>query len=175
MHARLRKIRLLRSRNRRYLSRFTRNERGVQLAELAIVLPLLALLFGATAEFGRYFHQYTTLAKAARVGARYLATACVKPVEDVNAKNLVVYGNVAGTGSPVLGGLDPSNITSTKRDSTGAVMAAGVPQTVTVDVTNFKFQPLFNLGGLMNNNGLSLNIDLKPSVTMRYLLTTPCI
>jgi Flp pilus assembly protein TadG len=134
-------------------------------------------MFGATAEFGRYFHEYTTLSKAARIGARYLATACVKPdgLEDLKAKNLVVYGNAAGTGSPVLAGLDVSNITITKRDSTGAVMTAGVPQTVTVDVTNFKFQPLFNLGGLMNNNGLSLNIDVKPSVTMRYLLTTPCI
>jgi Flp pilus assembly protein TadG len=132
-------------------------------------------MFAATAEFGRYFHEYTTLAKAARVGARYLSTACVKPVEDVNAKNIVVYGNAAGTGSPVLNGLDASNITITRRDSTGAVMAAGVPQTVTVGVTDYKFQPLFNLGGLMNNNGLSLNIDVKPSVTMRYLLTTPCI
>jgi len=132
-------------------------------------------MFGATAEFGRYFHEYTTLSKASRIGARYLATACVKSSEDLNAKNLVVYGNAAGTGSPVLAGLDVSNITITKRDSTGAVMVAGVPQTVTVDVTNFKFQPLFNLGGLMNNNGLSLNIDVKPSVTMRYMLTTPCI
>ena len=175
MHVRIRKIRLLRSWKRRYLARFARNERGVQLAELAIVLPLLALMFGATAEFGRYFHEYTTLAKSARIGARYLATACVKSSEDLNAKNLVVYGNAAGTGSPVLAGLDPSYITITRRDSTGAVMVAGVPQTVTVDVTNFKFQPLFNLGGLMNNNGLSLNIDVKPSVTMRYLLTTPCI
>jgi len=172
MHARLRKIRLLRSRNRRYLSRFTRNERGVQLAELAIVLPLLALLFGATAEFGRYFHEYTTLAKAARVGARYLATACVKSSEDLNAKNLVVYGNAAGTGSPVLDGLDATNITITRIDSAGG---SGFPETVTVGITNFKFQPLFDLGGLMNNNGLSLNIDVKPSVTMRYLLTTPCI
>ena len=175
MHVRLRKIRLMRSRNRRYLSRFARSERGVQLAELAIVLPILALLFAATAEFGRYFHEYTTLAKAARVGARYLATACVKPTEDVKAKNIVVYGNAAGTGSPVYDGLTPAQITITKRDSTGAVMAAGVPQTVTVSVTDFKFQPLFDLGGLMNNNGLSLNIDVKPSVTMRYLLTTPCI
>jgi len=175
MHVRLRKIRLLRSWKRRYLARFARNERGVQLAELAIVLPLLALMFGATAEFGRYFHEYTTLAKSARIGARYLATACVKPGEDLNAKNLVVYGNAAGTGSPVLDGLDASYITITKRDSTGAVITSGVPQTVTVDVTNFKFQPLFDLGGLMNNNGLSLNIDVKPSVTMRYLLTTPCI
>jgi Flp pilus assembly protein TadG len=174
MHIRLRKIRLLHSRNRRYLSRFTRNERGVQLAELAIVLPLIALMFAATAEFGRYFYEYTTLAKASRIGARYLATACIKPNEDVNAKNLVVYGNAAGTGSPVLDGLTPAYITIARKDSTGAD-TLGVPRTVTVTVTGFKFQPLFDLGGLMNNNGLSLNIDVKPSVTMRYLLTTSCI
>jgi Flp pilus assembly protein TadG len=173
MHIRLRKIRLLRRRNRRPIARFTRNERGVQLAELAIVMPILILLFAVTAEFGRYFYEYTTLAKAARIGARYLATACVKPGEDLNAKNLVVYGNAAGTGSPVITGLDPSNITITRR--VGAVPTAGFPETVTVDVTSFKFQPLFDLGGLMNNNGLSLNIDVKPSVTMRYLLTTPCV
>jgi Flp pilus assembly protein TadG len=181
MHVRLRKIRLMRSRNRRWLSRFTRNERGVQLAELAIVLPILALLFGATAEFGRYFYEYTTLAKASRVGARYLASACVRTTEDTNAKNIVVYGNAAGTGSPILTGvtpLAPANIDIIRRDSTGAVMPpppnAGVPQTVTVTVKDYKFTPLFNLGGLMNNNGLSLNIDVKPSVTMRYLLSTPC-
>jgi Flp pilus assembly protein TadG len=173
MHIRLRKIRLLRRRNRRPIARFTRNERGVQLAELAIVMPILILLFAVTAEFGRYFYEYTTLAKAARIGARYLATACVKPGEDANAQNLVVYGNAAGTGSPVIAGLTPGKITITRR--IGGVVTPGVPETVTVDVTDFKFQPLFDLGGLMNNNGLSLNIDVKPSVTMRYLLTTPCV
>jgi Flp pilus assembly protein TadG len=174
MHVRLRKIRLLRSPYRRYLSRFTRNELGVQLAELAIALPVLVLLFGATAEFGRYFYAYTTLAKASRVGARYLATSCVnKPSQDVIAKNLVVYGNAAGTGSPVLSGLAPGNITITRLDSNGDTV--GFPQTVKVDITDFKFQPLFDLGGLMNNNGLSLNIDVKPSITMRYLLTTACV
>jgi hypothetical protein len=176
MYVRLRKIRLLRFRTRRYLRRFTRNERGVQLAELAIVLPILALVFAATAEFGRYFYEYTTLAKAARVGARYLATACVKPGEAVKTKNLVVYGNAAGTGSPVLEGLTTGNITIIMKDSNvpQQVITSGVPQTVTVSVTDFKFQPLFDLGGLMNNSGLSLNIDVKPSVTMRYLLQTPC-
>ena len=175
MHIRLRKIRLLRRRNRRPIAGFTRNERGVQLAELAIVMPILILLFAVTAEFGRYFYEYTTLAKAARIGARYLATACVKPSEDANAQNLVVYGNAAGTGSPVITGLTPGKITITKRDRLGVVMTSGVPETVTVNVTSFKFQPLFDLGGLMNNSGLSLNIDVKPSVTMRYLLTTPCV
>jgi hypothetical protein len=56
----------------------------------------------------------------------------------------------------------------------GVVMTDGL-RTVTVTVTGLNFQPVFDLGGLMRNNGLSLNIALNPSVTMRYLLTTPCV
>ena len=176
MHVRIRKIRLLRRLSRRAgIARLARNERGVQLAELAIVLPLLVVMFAATAEFGRYFYAYTTLAKGARVGARYLAGACVKSYEDTNAKNIVVYGNAAGTGSPILPGLDATNISIVRKDPAGNVVVAGVPQTVTVTVTGFNFQPVFDLGGLLRNNGLSLNIALNPSVTMRYLLTTPCV
>ena len=176
MHFRIRKIRLLRRLSRRAgIARLVRNERGVQLAELAIVLPLLVVMFAATAEFGRYFYAYTTLAKGTRVGARYLAGACVKGYEDTNAKNIVVYGNAAGTGSPILPGLDATNISIVRKDAAGNVVVAGVPQTVTVTVSGFNFQPVFDLGGLMRNNGLSLNIALNPSVTMRYLLTTPCV
>src|SRR5215813_9949810 len=106
MHHRVRKIRNDRRwRRMSWVARFRRDESGIQLVELAIVLPILLMLFGAVAEFGRYFYEYTTVAKAARVGARYLATAAVKPAEDANAKNLVVYGNTAGTGSPVISGL----------------------------------------------------------------------
>ena len=54
MCPRIRKIRLLR-RFRRRLASIGHNERGVQLVELAIVLPLFMILFAATAEFGRYF------------------------------------------------------------------------------------------------------------------------
>lgn len=174
MHIRLRKIRLLRRINRR-AARLVRNERGVQLAELAIVLPLLVVMFAATAEFGRYFYAYTTLAKGARLGSRYLATACNKANEDTNAKNLVVFGNIAGTGSPILPGLDATKITIVRKDAAGNPMVGGVPNTVTVSTTSFNFQPVFDLGGLMRNNGLSLNIALNPSVTMRYMLTTPCV
>ena len=75
MHHRLRKIRnVRRSRRLNWLSRFRRSEAGVQLVEVAIVIPVLLMLFGAVAEFGRYFYEYTTLAKAARVGARYMST-----------------------------------------------------------------------------------------------------
>jgi Flp pilus assembly protein TadG len=168
MHPRVTKIRRLRRLFR--LSRFRSDERGVQLVELAIVLPIFILLFGATAEFGRYFYEYTTLAKSARVGARYLATAAVNSTEDTSAKNIVVYGNSAGTGNPILSGLSTTNVTITR---SGGVPV--LPQTVTVQITGFKHQPIFDLGAITNTSTLSMNIDVKPSVTMRYLLTQPPI
>ena len=61
---------------------FKRDDRGLQLVELAIAVPILVLLFAAAAEFGRYFQEYTTLAKGSRVAARYLATACTNGVDD---------------------------------------------------------------------------------------------
>jgi len=168
MHPRVTKIRRLRRLFR--LSRFRSDERGVQLVELAIVLPIFILLFGATAEFGRYFYEYTTLAKSARVGARYLATAAVNSTEDTNAKNIVVFGNSAGTGNPILSGLSTANVSITR---SGGVPV--LPQTVTVQITGFKHQPIFDLGAITNTSTLSMNIDVKPSVTMRYLLTQPPI
>ena len=150
------------------LSRAINDERGVQLVELAIVIPILVMLFAATAEFGRYFYEYTTLAKASRAGARYLATAAVNSTEDTKAKNIVVFGNSGGSGSPVLPGMTVSNVSITRQ---GGVPV--LPQTVTVQITSFKHQPIFDLGALTKVTSLSTNVDVKPSVTMRYLLTQP--
>jgi Flp pilus assembly protein TadG len=169
MHARIRRIRN-RRRWRRFLDlqRFRRDERGLQLVETAIVVPIFLILFGATAEFGRYFYEYTTLAKSSRVGSRYLSTAVVNGTEDAAAKNIVVYGNTAGTGSPILTGLSTTHVVITRQGGTPVL-----PQTVTVSIVGYKHQPIFDLGKLTNNVGLSLNVDIKPSVTMRYLLTQP--
>ncbi len=168
MHSRIKKIRL--HRRQRKLRRLGRDERGVQLVELAIVLPIFILLFAATAEFGRYFYEYTTLSKATRVGARYLATAAVKPSEDTNVKNIVVFGNAAGTGTPLLTGLSTSNVTITR---SGGVPI--LPETVTVQISGFRHQPIFDLGKLTKSATLSMDIDIKPSATMRYLLTQPLL
>ena len=173
MHHRLRKIRnTRRSRRLHWLSRFRRDDSGVQLLEVAIVLPILLVLFGAVAEFGRYFYEYSTVAKASRLGARYLASKSVTGSTNyvANAKNLVVYGNIAGTGTPVLTGLTTSNVVVTYSGGT-----PGIPDTVTVSITGFKHQSVVDLGKLLNNAGLTLNVDVKPSVTMRYLLTTPSV
>jgi Flp pilus assembly protein TadG len=177
MRPRIRKVRLLRRLRRLTRIRsLVRNENGIQLAELAIVLPVLLVLFAATAEFGRYFYEYTTLAKAARVGTRFLVTAKVNCAQANQARNLVVYGNTAGTGSPLLEGLTTANVKVTPNDlaCTGGT-PPGVPETITVQIINYEHQSLFDLGGLMKNSTFSLNVAVKPSVTMRYLLTTPLV
>ena len=171
MESRLRKIRARRRWLRlAWLHSHLKDERGTQLVELAIVLPILVLLFAATAEFGRYFYEYTTLAKASRAGTRYLVTSAVNATEDGKAKNIVVYGNEAGTGSPLIPGLTTANVVISRQ---GGVPV--LPQTVKVQIYNFKHQPIFDLGKLTKVTSLSLNVDVKPSVTMRYLLTQPPI
>lgn len=150
--------------------RFARNERGIQLVELALVLPVFLMLFGATAEFGRFFYEYTTLAKGARAGSRYLVTAPVNATEDAIARNIVVYGNAAGTGTPIVKGLTTANVTITRE---GGVPV--LPETVKVQIIGYQYQPIFDLGKILNSKTLSLNVDVKPSVTMRYLLTQPLI
>jgi hypothetical protein len=150
------------------LHRFARDERGIQLVEVAIVIPIFLVLFAATAEFGRYFYEYTTLAKAAEVGTRYLSQATVEAAEDTAAKNLVVYGNVAGSGTPILPGLAPGHVIITR---TGPIPVT--PETVSIQIVGYQHQSIFNLGALVRNAGLSMNVDVKPSVTMRYLQTQP--
>src|SRR5215813_453795 len=154
---------------------FKRDERGVQLVEFAIVLPIVIMLFAAAGEFGRYFYEYSTLAKGSRVAARYLTTADSHGNDDPCAKNLVVYGNLGGTGSPILTGLTPDNVQINRRNSAGGVITGGViPYSVTVDIINYTHTSVLDLAR-MTNSSSTLAIDVKPSVTMHYLLTQPPI
>jgi hypothetical protein len=172
MHHRVRKIRnVRRSRRLNWLSRFRRNEAGVQLVEVAIVIPILLMLFGAVAEFGRYFYEYTTLAKGARVAARYMSTKTMaKPVGILETKRLVVYGNTEGTGTPLMTNLTLDNVDVKFAGGSYEPPDIGVPTTVTISIINYKHQPVFDLGKLTNISGLSTNVDVKPSVTMHYML-----
>ena len=162
----------------RRLRGFCRSERGTQLVELALVLPILMALFAATAEFGRYFYNYSTLAKSTRAGARYLSTAPVKTVsagqgvnavEDARAKRLVVYGdpNASDSSKPVVPGLSPDNV---EIQRSGPVTT--VPDTVTVRIVNYNYTPLINLGSFANKLKWAA-VPVKPATTMRYLLTQP--
>ncbi len=150
----------------RLMPRFLRSERGTQLVELAIVLPIFVLMFAAVAEFGRFFYTYTTLAKATRGGARYLVSRPYTTTEMNRAASLAVYGdaNAGCAGTPVLSGLTCANVSVT---STGG--AAGYPDRVRVGVVNYTYQPLFDLGKLTKNT-FTLAVPVSPSTTMKYLL-----
>ena len=105
-------------------SRMNKQQRGVAIIEFAIVLPILLMLVMGTAEFGRAFLQYNALTKTLRDGGRYVAAKAVKGstgVVQINANvrtetsNLVTYGNVAGTGTPLLPGLVPGKRNGRRR------------------------------------------------------------
>ena len=58
-----------------------RREDGGALAELAILVPFLAVMLAGVCEFGRYFQNYNTLSKATRTAARYMSNHKVTAAE----------------------------------------------------------------------------------------------
>jgi len=155
----------------RRLPRFLRSERGTQLVELAIVLPIFVLMFAAVAEFGRFFYTYTTLTKATRVGARYLMSQPANLVDN-DARRLVICGNPTACtdADAVVSGLTMDNV---KIDRAGG--APGFPDTIKVRIQDFYYEPIFDLGKLTGNASLSLKIQLTPSTMMQATSTTPVI
>jgi Flp pilus assembly protein TadG len=102
---------MTRTRHRRY-----KENRGNELIEFALVLPLLVLMLAGAIEFGRAFYTYNILTKSVRNAARYLSDAQISDTGVIGAgyvaktKNLAVYGNVAGTGTKVIPDLQTTQI-----------------------------------------------------------------
>lgn len=133
----------------------TRREDGSSTIELAIVFPMLMLLFVGTAELGRLLYTYTTLAKATSVGARYLSTSrnavngttTEKNNAKQEAKNLVVCGikstsTTACTGqTPVVRGLTTANVLICDNFSTACTpaLAAGSTKYFRVEIQNYTY------------------------------------
>lgn len=145
-----------------------RTTRGVATIEFAICAPVLLLLMLATAEVGRVLFQYNTLTKTVRDGVRYTASkAAVGTTRIVDittqvrdeTRNLVVTGNTAGSGSPLLPGLAVGNVT---------VSNAG-NGFVSVTAT-YTFQPvLTSLPSFGSGAPINLAIPLTATVVMRAL------
>jgi len=113
-------------------------QRGVALIEFALILPMVLILTMITTEIGRAYHRYNTLAKSVREAARYLSVRA-QGVDVPKAKNIIVYGNSAGTGQPVIPGLSLSNVPDPAWGKTGSYP---VLNTVTVSVTGYTFVPM---------------------------------
>lgn len=113
---------------------------GVAIVEFALILPMLLVMSFMTTEFGRALYQYNSVTKAARDAARYLSMQ-TPGTHQAEAQNLIVYGNTAGTGSPLAPGLSTSNVAAPvwQVQGTGPVI-----NTVTVRVTGYSFQSIFS-------------------------------
>jgi Flp pilus assembly protein TadG len=163
------------------LRRVSKREDGSSMIELAIVLPVLLLLFVGAAELGRLFYTYTTLAKATKVGARYLSTsklasssvAADRTAATVAAQNLVVCGYASScTGqTPIVRGLSSANVSVT------LPVAGATVKYVSVQIQNYPYTfGAFNLElrtGLPNGTiyGTAQNPGslMTPGITMRYM------
>jgi len=162
------------------LNDLLRREDGGALAELAILVPFLAVMLGGVCEFGRYFQNYNTVAKATRTASRYLSNHPLTTQEIGRAQSLVVCGKLACTDAdkPVITGLSAANV---------CVETTGSPKVLTVTVriprdttpcaptagaggaAPLTYAPIFNVGALLGT-GLSLNLPIAPSTTMYYMI-----
>ena len=113
--------------------------RGVALVEFALVLPLLLLLSFITTEFGRALYEYNTVVKLVRNAARFLSVQTPGTLT-TEARNMVVYGNAAGTGQPLALGLTLAKVPTPTWQTVGV---DPLIQTVTVRVSGYSFTPLF--------------------------------
>ncbi|NIA55176.1 pilus assembly protein [Massilia sp. TW-1] len=126
-----------------------KHQKGIALVEFALILPMFVMLLFLTTEFGRAYYQYDTITKSVRQAARYLSVRA-QGKDIANAKNIIVYGNPTGTGSPLVPGLTLSNVPDPVWNTAGSYP---VMNTVTVSVTGFTFVPLAgNVFGMSLNN-----------------------
>ncbi len=108
------------------------NERGSTLVEFAIAITVFTTAMFGVIEFGRALWTHNALTDAARRGARYAVLHSSGDIDQV--KNVVVFGNSAGTGNAMLQNLSTANV-SVSYNNFG--LNDG---TVTVSITNYRFQ-----------------------------------
>lgn len=75
-----------------------RSDRGAELIELAIVLPILLLVFAAIIDFGFLFQRYEALTNAAREGARIAILPGYTQADAINrVNNYLAASGLTGT------------------------------------------------------------------------------
>ena len=146
-----------------------KSQRCAVLAEMALVTPILLFMMLATAEVTRMFIDHNTLTKSVRNGVRYLCanslfgttgTVFISSALQTETRNLVVFGNSSGAGSPVLPGLATTDI---------MIIDAGT-NNVTVTAS-------YNVGGMLGpilrsfhgGADIPMAFTLEASATMRSL------
>ncbi len=134
-------------------------QKGVAVIELAFVLPLMLILAFGITELGRALYQYNSLVKATRGAVRYLAQQDLANVDNVGliyqtTKNIAVYGNETGSGSPLVAGLSTSMVLvcdyiTCKATHQGVLTGQGTVDLVTVKIGDLE-NNAFNFKSMMS-------------------------
>lgn len=142
---------------------------GVAVIEMVAITPLLLLLLLGIGELGKALAQYNALNKSVREAARYVSgaallgttgTVFISPQLEAETRNLAVYGNIDGNGSPRLPALAVEHISIADQGGSLILVQADYP-----------YQPIFSR---LETFGYSADqstsgITLIASVTMRAL------
>jgi len=135
--------------------------RGAVLVELAIITPLaIALLLGGI-HFGYLFYLYNLVDKSVRDGARYAASRTYTNAASYNAviQNVVVYGGVGLTTTPVAQGLTTGMVTVTEIFPA----AGGRPERIKVAVNGYTYT------GVLSSVLGTVTLTGKPSMEVPFI------
>ena len=131
----------------RTTSRGAPRRSGLAATELALALPVLALLFQLTADYSRLFFALATLSDAARAGAMYYATTTTATAPQIQA---VALADASDLTSPT-----PTVVSTTGTDSAG---------NATVKVTvSCSFTTLTPLPGVASPITLTRSMTMMPN------------
>ena len=146
---------------------------GGALIELALVLPVLVLVFVGTIDFGRVFYASQSLTNAARAGAQYGAHTPARSADiagmETTAEAATNTPGITATASRLCQCASDTGTfssTTTANDCTSPPAAAcpGGHRVVTVTVTTTKTFNTLMAGGLP---GFLQSLNLTRSATMR--------
>lgn len=136
-----------------------RNQQGLAVVEMTLVLPVLLLLIFATAEFSRMLYQYNTLTKVTRDASRFLASDPDLSENDVRS---ILMNNSTSEILPGLAVDDTADSTDIDIDVNGEFI------TVTV---SYDWEPIFAdiLTSFVSDTSFDLSFDLVSTYTVRAL------
>jgi Flp pilus assembly protein TadG len=146
-----------------------RRQRGTAVVETIVATPVLLFLVLIGAEITNAFVDHNTLTKYARHAVRHVAENALQGTTTVvsldanlvtEARNLIVFGNTAGTGSPILPGLAVGNVQVVDLGGNNVQVTITYPYTGILGNT----LPTFRFGADRN-----LGFNLQATATMRAL------
>lgn len=144
--------------------------RGIAVVEFVVTAPLMLLLMLATTEIGRAFVHYATLSHSIRNSARFVSENAIAGTTGVidlsvtvitQARNLAVYGNVAGNGNARLPQYQPAHVSVIDAGDDNIRVSASYP-----------YQPMLGVllpTIIMGGGSISQTFNMQVAVTMRAI------